>query len=72
MVAQVGGGHHCWLASNSACADLLTTWITNWAGVTHAAAAQAVKLQPPPMLTRVAAETFPTDSTCSRRPSIRS
>ena len=32
MVQKVGGGHNCWLASPDACADLLTTWITNWAG----------------------------------------
>src|SRR5215467_3484623 len=32
MVAKVGGGHNCWLASNSTCATILTTWITNWAG----------------------------------------
>jgi hypothetical protein len=34
MVGKVGGGHNCWLASNAACGDILTTWITNWAGDT--------------------------------------
>ena len=34
MVGKVGGGHNCWLASNAACGDILTTWITNWAGST--------------------------------------
>ena len=34
MVIKVGGGHNCWLASNAACGDILTTWITNWAGST--------------------------------------
>ena len=29
---KVAGGHNCWLSSNSACADILTTWIRNWAG----------------------------------------
>ena len=29
MVLKVGGGHNCWLASNEACADILTTWISN-------------------------------------------
>ena len=28
MVQKVAGGHNCWLASNEACADILTTWIT--------------------------------------------
>jgi len=32
IVAKVGGGHNCWLADPSACASILTTWITNWAG----------------------------------------
>ena len=29
MVIKVGGGHNCWLASASACADTLTVWIRN-------------------------------------------
>ncbi len=32
MVQKVGGGHNCWLPSDSACADLITAYITNWAG----------------------------------------
>ncbi|HLQ11916.1 MAG TPA: LamG domain-containing protein [Steroidobacteraceae bacterium] len=32
MVIKVAGGHNCWLASPQACADILTTWIKNWAG----------------------------------------
>ena len=32
MVVKVGGGHNCWLADPSACATILTQWITNWAG----------------------------------------
>jgi hypothetical protein len=31
MVLKVAGGHNCWLSSNSACGDILTTWIRNWA-----------------------------------------
>jgi hypothetical protein len=27
LVTKVAGGHNCWLASTSACADILTTWI---------------------------------------------
>jgi hypothetical protein len=36
MVAKVGGGHNCWLASDDACAEILTTWISNWAGASQA------------------------------------
>ncbi len=32
MVLKVAGGHNCWLSSPQACADILTTWIQNWAG----------------------------------------
>ena len=32
MVLKVAGGHNCWLSSPQACADILTTWIKNWAG----------------------------------------
>jgi cytochrome c553 len=32
IVAKVAGGHNCWLAAPSACADLLTVWVRNWAG----------------------------------------
>ncbi len=32
MVQKVAGGHNCWLSSAQACADILTTWIKNWAG----------------------------------------
>src|SRR5580698_5197368 len=31
MVQKVAGGHNCWLSSPPACADILTTWISNWA-----------------------------------------
>jgi len=31
VVAKVAGGHHCWTSSTSVCADILTTWIRNWA-----------------------------------------
>ena len=34
LVTKVAGGHNCWLASSAACADILTTWISNWAGAT--------------------------------------
>ena len=33
LVTKVAGGHNCWLASDSACADIMTTWISNWANV---------------------------------------
>jgi cytochrome c553 len=48
MVVKVGGGHNCWLSANSACADILTTWITNWAGAA-AGGGTVIQLVPPPL-----------------------
>lgn len=31
LVTKVAGGHQCWLESPTACADILTTFINNWA-----------------------------------------
>ena len=58
MVTKVGGGHNCWLASNSACADVLTTWITNWAGAS-AGGGTVIQLQPPPVRDVAASRNYP-------------
>jgi Concanavalin A-like lectin/glucanases superfamily len=62
MVIKVGGGHNCWLASASACADTLTVWIRNWAGATATGGTQ-IQLQAPTIKEVGASKTFPTDST---------
>jgi hypothetical protein len=51
IVTKVGGGHNCWLADDSACAQILATWISNWAGATGAASATQVQLVAPPIET---------------------
>jgi hypothetical protein len=45
MVVKVGGGHNCWLSSPQACADILTTWIQNWAGGGSGGASGATQIQ---------------------------
>ncbi len=62
IVAKVGGGHHCWLASSSACADTMTTWIRNWAGVALGGSQAQVRLVPPPMVDAGGARSFPDSS----------
>ncbi|MGW8369682.1 MAG: LamG domain-containing protein, partial [Gammaproteobacteria bacterium] len=47
LVGKVGGGHNCWLTSDAACAEILTTWISNWAGETAGAAGRKIELEPP-------------------------
>src|SRR6185312_14982706 len=61
MVIKVGGGHNCWLASASACADTLTVWIRNWAGST-ATGGKQIQLQAPAIKEVGASKTFPLDS----------
>ncbi|MEW9796533.1 LamG domain-containing protein [Alteromonas sp. CYL-A6] len=36
LVEKVAGGHNCWLTSDSACADIMTTWISDWAALAQA------------------------------------
>jgi hypothetical protein len=63
MVTKVSGGHNCWLADNSACGQILTTWISNWAGATGAASATQVQLQAPPLQTVGQSLNFPASPT---------
>src|ERR1700730_17767997 len=49
IVTKVSGGHNCWLADPTASGQILTTWISNWAGATGAASATQVQLQAPPV-----------------------
>lgn len=62
VVAKVGGGHHCWLASNSACADTMTTWIKNWAGVALGNAGSQVQLIAPTLKDAGGARSYPESS----------
>jgi hypothetical protein len=59
MVTKVSGGHNCWLADNSACGQILTTWITNWASATGATSATQVQLVAPPIQTVGQSLNFP-------------
>ena len=60
MVTKVGGGHNCWLASDDACADILTTWISAWAG-SSLAGGGVVELEPPPIKDAGSSKPFPDD-----------
>jgi hypothetical protein len=59
IVAKVGGGHHCWLASNSACADTMTTWISNWAGVALGGSQAQARLVAPGLVDAGGSRSFP-------------
>jgi hypothetical protein len=61
MVQKVGGGHNCWLASNSTCATILTTWITNWAGELANSSGRTIQLEPPTLRDPGASKNYPDD-----------
>ncbi|MDF2177866.1 LamG domain-containing protein [Aliiglaciecola sp. CAU 1673] len=62
LVTKVGGGHNCWLASDSACADILTTWIGQWAERANInSQATQIQLLAPPVKEPGANKNFPAD-----------
>jgi hypothetical protein len=61
MVTKVAGGHNCWLSSAAACGDILTTWITNWAGSAVSNAAREIVLEPPVLRDPGSSKNFPAD-----------
>src|ERR1700724_4509614 len=61
IVVKVTGGHNCWLADPSACGQILTTWISNWAGATGARTTQ-VQLVAPPVQSVGQSRNFPASS----------
>jgi Concanavalin A-like lectin/glucanases superfamily len=62
IVQKVGGGHNCWLAAASACADTLTVWIRNWAG-SAASGGKQIELKEPVIKEVGDSKSFPGDST---------
>lgn len=61
MVTKVADGHNCWLTSDSACADTITSYITAWAGDT-AGSSSSITLEAPPEREPGDSRTFPDDS----------
>ena len=61
LVSKVGGGHNCWLSSDQACADIMTTWIGNWAGELAGVAGREIELEAPPELEPGSSKNFPAD-----------
>ncbi len=61
VVEKVSGGHNCWLSSDDACGDILTTWISNWAGEAGGGGRQ-IELRPPVLKDVGDTKNFPTDS----------
>jgi Concanavalin A-like lectin/glucanases superfamily len=62
LVLKVAGGHNCWLSSASACGDIMTTWIRNWAG-SVAGGGTKIQLLAPVDQTVGSSKTFPASLT---------
>jgi hypothetical protein len=58
LVTKVAAGHNCWLADSVACGDIMTTWITAWAGNTGTTA-NSVVLTPPAEKDLSSSKVFP-------------
>ena len=61
MVQRVGNSHNCWLTNDSVCADIMTTWIANWAGDLVAGGGRVIELEPPALKDPGASRHFPAD-----------
>jgi hypothetical protein len=59
IVVKVSGGHNCWLSDPSACGQILTTWISNWAGASGGGTGTQVQLQEPPVQSVGQSRNFP-------------
>jgi hypothetical protein len=66
MVVRVGNGHNCWLATNAECAQVMTGWIQNWAGVSGSGSgsgSRTITLVPPVYRAPGTSRTFPANAT---------
>ncbi|MBZ9610073.1 LamG domain-containing protein [Rheinheimera maricola] len=62
LVTKLAGGHNCWQASDSACADTMAQWLRNWANSADTEAA-TITLVAPPVREPGASKALPDDPT---------
>lgn len=60
LVTKVAEGHNCWLASDSACGDVMTAYISAWAGDSTGSSRQ-IQLVAPPIKDPGDSKNFPDD-----------
>ncbi len=62
LVTKVGGGHNCWLTSNEACAEIMETWVSAWAGDAIEGGGREIDLDAPVLRDPGDSKSFPDDS----------
>lgn len=62
LVTKVLSGHNCWSGSDSVCGDLMTTWITGWAGDLVAGGGRTIQLDAPTIKDPGTSKNFPADA----------
>ncbi len=67
LVTKVGGGHNCWLGTDApslqSCADIMTTWIENWANSAGVGGGRQIVLTAPtPLVDPGTSRAFPDSS----------
>jgi hypothetical protein len=61
LVTRLASGHNCWLSDDAACADIMTTWISNWAGDLDNAGGREIVLEAPVLRDPGQSRNFPDD-----------
>ena len=62
LATKVGGGHNCWSGNATVCADILSTWIGNWAGDLVGAGGREIELEAPALRDPGQSKNFPADT----------
>ncbi len=61
LVQKVAGGHNCWENDAQVCADLISTWISAWAGESLGLGGGTTELSEPPIKDPGNSKNFPAD-----------
>ncbi|MEM7610770.1 MAG: LamG domain-containing protein [Pseudomonadota bacterium] len=62
LSTKVGGGHNCWSGSDAVCADLMSTWISSWAGDLATSGGRTITLEAPVIKDPGSSKNFPADA----------
>jgi|GEM_PF-1761171 len=59
IVNKVRSGHNCWLTDDNACADIIESYVANWAGDSLAGGSESIQLTAPTQKDPGASKNFP-------------